>query len=217
MDEANSWAADIIKDRPESLIVKVGKFSKDGQVGDSSIRFVVSFDEDLPNYVKLAYCVGDDLLCAQSHSSVEHARLFAAVDWACRSANIVFGHFSYVHTGGATELEAYLRGPAGVPSSNTPKWRERLRGYSWLMVASRDIAEAAGGVDALLTSDAFEYASALPNGSVLLQATSEFQQYTGDRVRRVHQSLREFLINGEFRRPAPVPGCPPLHMVIFES
>ncbi|MFF5638709.1 hypothetical protein [Streptomyces sp. NPDC012825] len=215
--EVIPWVTDMVRARPESLEAKIGEFSGSGEIGNSAIRLSLSFDEDLPSYVKLSYYISDDSLYTPDRSQREHARLLAAANWACRNTNVVFGHFSYVHTEGATELERCLRGPARVPSWNTPKWRKYLRGYSWLMVVPREISDAAGGVGTLLESGAFESISSFPNGSILLQATPTFREYEGEKVRAVQHIFREFLITGEFRHPAPVPGQPPMHMVIFND
>ncbi|MFI8917325.1 hypothetical protein ACIGW4_37760 [Streptomyces sp. NPDC053513] len=217
VSESIHWVDRAIRARPESMAVKIGEFMEGGEIGNSAIRFSVSFDEDLASYVKLTYFIDEALLSASSTTQIEHTRLLASVSWACRRYNVVFSHFSYAHTGGATELERYFRGPSGIPSRNTPQWRDRLRGYSWLMVASREIVHDIGGVGALRESNAFQAVSPLPNGSVLLQATPSFQEYRGERVGAVHRVLRDALIQGEFRRPAPVPGQPPTHMVIFDS
>ncbi|MEU0085624.1 hypothetical protein [Streptomyces sp. NPDC006274] len=217
VEEALPWLKDRIAARPESASVKIGEFAEGGEIGNSSLRLSVSFDEELADYVKLTYHIDESVLVSPGRTLAEHARLLNVVNWACHRYNVVFGHFSYVHSGGATELERYLRGPARVPVLNTPAWRERLRGYSWLMVASADIVRSIGGADALSESGAFCSVSSLPNGSVLLQATPLFQEYRGESVRAVHHVLRGVLVKGDFRRPAPVPGQPPTHMVLFDA
>ncbi|MEU2550082.1 hypothetical protein ABZ589_00035 [Streptomyces sp. NPDC013313] len=213
--EVVPWLRSRIEDSPESAAVEIGEFSAAGEAGNPVVRLSVSFDEELPNYVKLYYHVDEALLTGPATARDEHMRLRAVVSWACMRYNVVFGHFSYERSGGATELERYLRGPARVPSRNTPQWRERLRGYSWLMVVSRDIVESLGGSDSLQSSGAFDSILTLPNGSLLLQATSSFEQYRGEAVRAVHDAVREVLVEGELRGPSPAPGQPPTHMVVF--
>ncbi|MEW1906607.1 hypothetical protein [Streptomyces sp. NPDC086147] len=217
VDESTSWAKREIRQRPESMAVKIGKFSEDGEIANPALRFSVSFDEDLTDYVKLTYCIDDALLSGSETMQIEHARLLSLANWACRHCNVVFGHFSYDHSGGVTELERYLRPPSGIPWRNTPLWREKLRGYSWLMVASGEILHKIGGVGALRESGAFQSVSPLPNGAVLLQVTSSFREYRDEKVRAVHRILQDVLVKGEFRRPALVPGQPPTHMVIFDG
>ncbi|MGW7358050.1 hypothetical protein ACWGI0_15820 [Streptomyces sp. NPDC054802] len=216
VEEALPWLKSHLDARPESAGVKIGEFAEGGEIGNSSIRLSASFDAELADYVKLTYHIDEAVLTSPETTQIEHARLLAAVSWACHRYNVVFSHFSYAHSGGATELERYLRGPARVPTWNTPQWRERLRGYSWLMVASADIVRSIGGADALSDSGAFCSVSPLPNGSILLQATPSFQEYRGESVRAVHRVMRDALVKGEFRHPAPVPGQPPTHMVLFD-
>ncbi|MFI8182138.1 hypothetical protein ACIF70_16680 [Actinacidiphila glaucinigra] len=213
--DALPWLMRCLNETPESASAQIGEFTEGGDVGNSTIRLSASFDDSLPSYVKLAYHIDEALLTNPATAHAEHARLFTTINWACQRFNVVFGHFSYAHSGGRTELERYLRGPARVPEHNTPHWRERLRGYSWLMVVSEDIARRIGGTDALNESGAFCSVSALPNGSLLLQATSLFHEYRNGRVEAVHHTMREVLIDGEFRQPASVPGQPSTHMVIF--
>lgn len=213
--EVVPWLRSRIEESPESAAVEIGEFSADGEVGNPVIRLYVAFSKELPNYVKLSYYVDEAMLTGAATTQDEHMRLRAVVSWACMRYNVVFGHFSYDHSGGATELERYLRGPARVPERNTPQWRERLRGHSWLMVISGDVAELLGGSEALQSSGAFDSVVTLPNGSMLLQATPAFQQYRGEAVRAVRDAVRDVLVEGEFRRPSPAPGQPPTHMVVF--
>ncbi|WP_329194116.1 hypothetical protein [Streptomyces sp. NBC_01435] len=217
MEEALPWLKSHLVERPESVDVKIGKFARDGEISNSVIRLSASFGEELSNYVKLVYQVDEAVLVNPDTARNEHSRLLATVRWACGRYNVVFGHFSYAHSGGRTELESYLRGPVRVPSRNTPNWRERLRGYSWLTVAPDDIVHHLGGVDALRDSGAFSSISVLPNGSFLLQATDWFHEYRDERVVAVHRALRARLIEGEFRRPSPAPGQPSTHMVLFDK
>ncbi|MFC9753286.1 type VI immunity family protein [Streptomyces sp. NPDC056921] len=217
VEEVLPWLMSHLSEKPESVDVKIGEFTGEGDISNSVIRLSASFDEELPNYVKLVFRVDEAVLVNSDTAQTEHSRLLAAVRWACSRYNVVFGHFSYAHSGGRTELESYLRGPVRVPSCNTPNWRERLRGYSWLTVASEDIVRHLGGVDALRESGAFSSISVLPNNSLLLQATPWFHEYRDERVEAVHRALRAMLIEGEFRRPARAPGQPSTHMVLFDK
>lgn len=217
VEEALPWLKSRLVEKPESADVKIGKFAGDGEISNSVIRLSASFDEELPNYVKLVYQVDEAVLADSDTARNEHSRLLSTVRWACGRYNVVFGHFSYAHSGGRTELESYLRGPVRVPSRNTPNWREQLRGYSWLTVVSGDIVRRLGGVDTLRESGAFSSISEFPNGSSLLQATPWFHEYRDERVGAVHRALRAMLIEGEFRRPAPAPGRPSTHMVLFDE
>jgi hypothetical protein len=101
--------------------------------------------------------------------------------------------------------------------SNIPQWRTLLRGYSWIMVVSAEIAELLGGNEALRDTGAFSGVSALPNGALLLQATPTFQQYDGEAVRAVYEVFRDVLVQGEPRSPLPMPGQPPVNLVVTDG
>lgn len=217
VEEALPWLRSHIDKRPESADVEIGEFDECGEIGNPRIRLSVSFDEELPYYVKLTYRVDETVLVDPATTQTEHTRLLAAVSWACHRYNVVFGHFSFAHSGGSTELERYLRGPARVPTRNTPLWRSRLRGYSWLMVISGDVAQTLGGAEAMAASGAFSSVQPLPNGSVLLQATPLFQEYHGEPVAAVHRTVRDVIVEGEWRSPSPAPGQPSRHMVVFSE
>jgi hypothetical protein len=213
---AYPWLQEALLEAPEAVEVKIGKFDG-GETASSAIRLSVSFDESLPDYVKLSYHVDEAILTNPARTETEHLRLLRVIDWACRRFNVVFGHFSYAHAGGATEVERYLRGPSRVPSHNTPLWRSKVRGYSWLMTIPAPIVQSLGGIDFLISTGVFTSVQPLPNGSLLLQAAQLFQEYRGHRVTAVYETFRDVVVQGEWRRPSPAPGQPSRHMVIFNQ
>ncbi|MEW2398627.1 hypothetical protein [Streptomyces sp. NPDC046862] len=208
-----SWLREFVDDRPESFSVMSGEFSDGGEMGDSDVWISVTFDEGLPEYVKLVVPV-DEMELRDSRASRAQDRLLRSIRWVCDRYNVVYGHLSYSHAQEMTELESRLRGQASDPTTNTPRWRSQLRGYSWLMVISADVARMLGGADALRDSQAFHSVSLLPNGSLFLQATPTFQEYRGQAVENVYRTVRDVLVSGEFRGPSPMPG-PPTHMIVL--
>jgi hypothetical protein len=214
--EAFPWLRRFIDDRAESITVKSGNFV-DGQIGDSDVWVSATFDVELPEYVKLVVYMDEMELLDPEKAPSAQDRIMRSVRWACSRYNVVYGHVSYHHAAGKTELERFLRGKAGDPTTNTPRWRTELRGYSWLMVISADIALRLGGADALRASQAFHSVTALANGSLLLQATSAFREYRDQAVMNVYRVVQDVLVSGEFRSPSPVPGQPPTHMVVLPA
>lgn len=209
------WLRQVVDDRAESVSVTSGLFTQDGDIGNPDVSVSVMFDEELPEYVKLTVHVDErDLLAPGTATSVQGG-LLRSVRWVCERYKVVFGHVSYRHACGETELERFLKGYAGDPTANTPEWRSRLRGYSWLMVVPAEISGTLGGADALRASGAFHSVTILPNGGLLLQATPTFREYRGQAVEKVHRAVRDVLVTGEFRRLPPIPGLPPTHMVVL--
>ena len=209
------WLRRVVEERSESVSVTSGLFTEEGEIGNPDVSLSVVFDEELPEYVKLIVHLDERELIEPDVASAVQAGILRSVRWACDHYNVVFGHVSYRHACGETELERFLKGHDGDPVVNTPRWRSRLRGYSWLMVVPASIVDALGGGDVLRASEVFHSIHELPNGAVLLQATSAFREYRGTAVVNVHQVLRDVLITGEFRKPTPMPGVPPTHMVVL--
>ena len=90
------------------------------------------------------------------------------------------------------------------PANTIPRCREILRGYSWVTICAHELANRLGGPAALADSGAFHEVSQLPRGQVFLRATATLDQYRGNAVRRVFQTLAPVLLTG---RPAePYPG-----------
>lgn len=73
---------------------------------------------------------------------------------------------------------------------------QALRGYTWVTVVPANLAARLGGVGALRASGAFCEVSQLPNGSVWLRATPAINDFTGDRIRRVFETLAPVLLTG---------------------
>ncbi|MFD8354656.1 hypothetical protein ACFV1X_37765 [Streptomyces coelicoflavus] len=214
--DALPWLMRSIDDRAESITVVSGLFADKGEIGNSDVSAAVGFEEENPSYGKLILTLSEAALHDPERAATVERSILRSVQWACNRYNVVFGHFSYRHACGETELEKFLRGDASDPAANTPKWRFRLRGYSWLMVVPGDIADALGGVYGLSASPAFHSVSLLPNGALLLQATPTFREYCGTAVRDVHRVVRDVLIEGEFRKGTQLPpGVPPPYMVVF--
>jgi hypothetical protein len=98
---------------------------------------------------------------------------------------------------GGTALEDATR---HEPQDTIPRCHEVLRGYSWVTVCAAGIAERLGGVAALTTSGAFDEVTALDGGQVFLRATPSLQEYEGEKLRRVFETLAPVLLPG---RPDP--------------
>jgi hypothetical protein len=87
------------------------------------------------------------------------------------------------------------------PDTTVPRCREVLRGYSWVTVCAAELAARLGGAAALAQSGAFDEVTELPGGQVFLRATPVIQDYQGETLMRVFQTLAPVLLTG---RPNPV-------------
>jgi hypothetical protein len=100
--------------------------------------------------------------------------------------------------GGGTALENATR---RQPDTTVPRCREVLRGYSWVTVCATELAARLGGAAALARSGAFDEVTELPDGQVFLRATPVIQDYQGEILLRVFQTLAPVLLTG---RPHPM-------------
>jgi hypothetical protein len=71
-----------------------------------------------------------------------------------------------------------------------------LRGYSWVTVVAAGLALTLGGEEALRASGAFCEVSPLRDGALWLRATPVINDFTGERVRRVFETLAPVLLTG---------------------
>jgi hypothetical protein len=82
-----------------------------------------------------------------------------------------------------------------------PRCREVLRGYSWVTVCAAELAARLGGAAALARSGAFDEVTELPDAQVFLRATPVIQDYQGEALMRVFETLAPVLLTG---RPHPM-------------
>jgi hypothetical protein len=113
--------------------------------------------------------------------------------WAARS-DACYAHVTDdALASGDTALEVALR---VSPKDTVPRCHEVLRGYSWVTVCAAELAARLGGPAALTATGAFDEVTELPAGQVFLRATPTIQEYEGEPVRRVFQTLAPVLLPG---------------------
>ncbi|MDX3539024.1 hypothetical protein PV721_32775 [Streptomyces sp. MB09-01] len=108
---------------------------------------------------------------------------------------------------GRTEHEERVGPP--LPSMTLPESRRLLRGYEWLMVIPREIAQQLGGDDGISAAGDFHRVETLRDGAVLLQATPEFDGFTVEAIERTWRLVRPALRPGMPKRFDSDPECPP--------
>jgi hypothetical protein len=74
VEEALPWLRSHIDKRPESADVEIGEFAEGGEIGNPRIRLSVSFDEELPDYVKLTYSVDEAMLVDPATTQIEQQK-----------------------------------------------------------------------------------------------------------------------------------------------
>jgi hypothetical protein len=82
------------------------------------------------------------------------------------------------------------------PPPILPESRRYLRGYAWLTVCPREIAERLGGADALRATGAFTEVAALRNGGVWLLAAPTLAEYDMPAAARIWDVLAPALRPG---------------------
>jgi hypothetical protein len=100
--------------------------------------------------------------------------------------------------GGGTALE---NATGQRPDATVPRCREVLRGYSWVTVCAAELSARLGGPAALGRSGAFDEVTELAGGQVFLRATPFIQDYLGEILARVFETLAPVLLTG---RPNPM-------------
>ena len=129
-------------------------------------------------------------------------------DWAARADACYADVTDDAGIDGRTALErATARTPDAsgrprTPETTIPRCHEELRGYSWVTVCAPELAARLGGAAALAASGAFAEVAELPGGQVFLRATPFIEDYQGDAVRRVFETLAPVLLAGRSRRPS---------------
>lgn len=133
---------------------------------------------------------------------------------------VVFGHVSRGSHSAETELEQAL---ILRPRRTIPEWDQRLRGYSWVTIVPRVLADRVGGPAGLRASGAFADVTEMPHDAVWLQATQTWDEYAGDQsaIERVFEALAPVLPAGkphtkDIIRPG-APGMPELSIPYLVS
>ncbi|TDC37176.1 hypothetical protein E1211_11265 [Micromonospora sp. 15K316] len=103
--------------------------------------------------------------------------------------------------GGAVTGETLLdMGLYRINSDSAAESRRFLRGYDWVTVVPRELAERLGGVAPLAASGAFAEVVPLPEGGVLLRAGEAEDPYRPETVHAVFRALAPVLPAGQPRR-----------------
>ncbi len=109
-----------------------------------------------------------------------------------------------------TALDTALR---RYPDDSARDSRRYLRGYEWVTICAKELAERLGGAERLRASGAFADVVALRSGAVLLQATPTPAEYGAQEARAVFDTVRAVLPPGQPRPMQPLD----LGAMVFED
>jgi hypothetical protein len=98
---------------------------------------------------------------------------------------------------GVPGLQTALEQAIFSPDNAYPYRRRKvLYGYSWVTIVPPELAARLGGAPALAAGGTFHEVRELPDGSVWLRATPAINDFTGERVRAVFETLAPVLMRG---------------------
>ncbi len=109
-----------------------------------------------------------------------------------------------------TALDTALR---RYPDDSARDSRKFLRGYEWVTICPKELAERLGGAERIRASGAFADVVALHSGAVLLQATPTPAEYGANEARAVFEAVRAVLPPGQPQPRQPLD----LGAVVFED
>ncbi|WP_146059027.1 hypothetical protein [Actinomadura rubteroloni] len=129
----------------------------------------------------------------------------------CEHARAVFGSIGDRNLLGMTSLDFALRRSRRASLSEA---RRYLRGYSWLTICPRELAQKFDDVALLIESGAFRGVQQNADGSLLLCATSSIGEYDENAMERVFTALSPIIAPGS---PHFDPAYPDLKVVYRDA
>jgi hypothetical protein len=176
-DEGLAWLRGELVDLPKKVTVWIGRFSENGFLGGRLMVATAWPLRDTPGWLVLDAQVPADQFTDPGSGRVEQQRWLGAIRQAADRLNPGFGQIDYWRDKAKTALERCSTGLARNSQLTIPQTRERLRGYSWLTIASQEVAEKLGGAAALAATGAFAKVELLTEGGLWLLATEDFTDY----------------------------------------
>ncbi|MCG6496065.1 hypothetical protein [Kitasatospora sp. A2-31] len=172
--------------------VALYRLDAEGMPGEALVRLSVARDEDSEDWIRLGAQAPEGRF-----APADQARWTDLLRDFAQEVDPSYAQIGYARTLGRTEHEERVGPP--LPGMTLPQSRRLLRGYEWLMVVPREIAQQLGGAEAIRAAG-FHRVEELPGGAVLLQAVPEFDGFTGQAVERLWQVVRPALRPGMPRR-----------------
>lgn len=200
-------AVEALRRRPARAAFVLCRLRGDGSMGTDDVQAMtvsVSTERADPSWVQLQVVSGlpegdgDLRLPGVGERWAELVKSLAA------ETDVAFGHVcDDAGPYAGTALESTLRKISRLDGQRGAGERY-LRGYSWITVVSRPVAERLGGVDQVVATGAFAQVERLPAGGLWLRATDRFIDYDEAAVRRVFLAVAPVLPAG-VPEPEPAP------------
>jgi len=171
-----------VPERMFEIQIRISRLDEQGRPHSITPVTLVSnhLDTD-PNFLQLEAWCPDEWFTAADYRA-------AALRWWREIAEDISP--TYGEVSNANYLRSGLEMDLGLSDQDTvPRGRDLLRGYSWLTIASQEVGDRLGGVDALRASGAFQNVERLARGGFWLQATDELATYGAAQQAKVHSVL----------------------------
>ncbi|MEV7526785.1 hypothetical protein [Streptomyces sp. NPDC091371] len=169
--------------------VAVYRLDDRGMPGEELLRMGVARDESSRDWVRLSAETSEGRF-----GPAAQVRMTELLRDFSQEVDPSYAQVGYSLTLGRTEHEERVGPP--LPSMTLPQSRRLLRGYEWLMVIPREIAQELGGGNGIAAAGDFHRVETLRDGAVLLQVTPEFDGFSGEVTERTWRLLRPALRPG---------------------
>ncbi|MBV9449899.1 MAG: hypothetical protein JO345_28805 [Streptosporangiaceae bacterium] len=191
-----AWFLEQLTDPPHDATLGTAHLSGTGYPEDPRIRMTAVRDKQLPDWLRLAFSAPESCLDAPDRQRSWLAFIKETAD----SLNPAFGVIDYLYDSlyGQTAIESTVKPLNLMPwFDGLTMSRQVLRGYDWLTICPRELADRLGGRQALRRTGAFHEVAQLSGGGVWLLATADYRDYDEAAMDRVFRALAPVLPAGE--------------------
>jgi len=202
-----------LADMPHIVRVTVGPLGADGIVNAGPVSLEITAPSGSPGWMRLsAYLRESAFMTAETQRRWVNALLSFA-----DGVNPGYGQIGY-HRGDNTAVEETADARVVDITRRSSDYtigrsRRLLRGYDWLTIVPRELADALGGAEALVATGAFAQVRPLHRGGLAVLADSSFQDYDLAAAEPVFRALAPVLPPGRPRLTPQPPTVPPAFVI----
>lgn len=215
-----AWLQEELLRKPHNVDIEFQTLNAMGGWGVFGLSARARYRESSEGWVRLQSFVPLEAFVNQEYGAENQARWLAALSEYADSADPGFGQIAFYHEDGQTALEAHLLDSPRThwsPTYTVGACRSMLRGYGWLTIVPKDLADKVGGVARLVATRAFEEVRPLARGGLWLLATKDFRDFGSSELHNVFRALAPILRTGMPVRPSFQPPSDPPSVLIFED